>query len=93
MRTYYMNKVNKEIVIYTHTDPMDGEVYFRDLEDNTEMSCSSHYWRDNYMNLTRAVEKLEQVIANHGDYTTPNLPELYVDDMKKILILIKTMIK
>jgi hypothetical protein len=93
MRQYYMNKVNKEIVIYTHTDRMDGEVYFKDLKEEVQMSCDYSYWKGTYVNLTRAVDKLEKVVANHGDYTTPNLPTFDSDDREKLLILVKALIK
>jgi hypothetical protein len=88
-----MNRNNKEIVIHTHTDVMDGEVYFRDLKENGEMSCPSSYWRENYVNLTRAVEKLEEVVKTDGDYTTPNLPVFDSDDRRKLLILVKALVK
>lgn len=91
MKDYYMNKRNKEIVIHKFTDPMDGEVYFKGLED-VEMSCNSSYWKSYYVNLTRSVKKLEEVVENHGDYTTPNLPTFDADDREKLLILVKALI-
>lgn len=90
MKKIYQNKENGEFVIYSHTDIMDGEIYFKDFE-GVEYSSPSSYWSSTYICLTKSVEKLEEKVKRFGDYMNEPI-ELSEKDYRNLLSLIRKFI-